>query len=335
MARVVVAGTLYIDLVLPFAHLPKPGETVVASERRRWVGGKGANQAVMCRRLGVETRLIGSVGADTDGDFLLASLREEGVDCSLVARQTSLGTGLSVIAVDPAAHNMILSYGGANSVYPESAWTAADAAVSACDAFLLHAEFPQAAAIRLVRTAREHGVPVFVTPAPPEQVPALGLHEGCFIFPNQTEAEALTGVTVNGVAEARRAGRLLIRELGVGAAVITLGEEGAVVTAGPGLGGGFQFHVPARRVEPVDTTAAGDAFCAAFACSWLSRGGAGTLRPEIWEEAGRFAAVAGALTASRAGAVASLPSLGDLEAHLGPAELENGALEGDSGRAST
>lgn len=316
MSKVVVAGTIYLDLVLPFTHLPKPGETVVAEDRKRWVGGKGANQAAMCRRLGAEAQLLGTVGSDADGEFLIKYLSEQGVDCSLVARHPSLGTGLSVIAVDQAANNMILSHGGANVEYPAEVRSAAKAAVGAADALLLHAEFPAEAAKELSCTARERGVPVFVTPAPPERLQDLELDDGFFLFPNQTEAEILTGVKVDDLDPARRAGRLMMEQFGVGAVVLTLGAQGALITGTQGGTGEFQFHVPAMRVEAVDATAAGDAFCAAFTCCLLGSGQAASPTPEALERAARFAAVAGALTASRPGAVASLPSLGEIERHL-------------------
>lgn len=315
MANIVVAGTLYVDLVLSFAHLPKPGETVVASRADRWVGGKGANQAAMSCKLGVRTRLVGSVGQDGDGEFLLSALERLGVDCSLVARHPSLGTGLSVIAVDPVANNMILSYGGANTEYPDALRSEAVAAVRTSDAVLLHAEVPREMAGQLLATAREAGKPVYLTPAPPERVPTLPLHEACVLFPNQTEAEGLTGVAADDPVSARRAGHLLLERFGAGLAVITLGDQGALITGRrPGSEGLFQVAVPPFPVEALDTTAAGDAFCAAFASYLAGRGSGGFSDPALLSEAGRFAAVAGALTASRAGAVSALPSLDEITA---------------------
>ncbi|MCL4514488.1 MAG: ribokinase [Firmicutes bacterium] len=322
MSKITIAGTLYIDYILPFELLPKAGETVVTDTMERVVGGKGANQAVMCRKLGAEAYLLGAVGNDTNGILALDTLQALDVKCDYVFRNPKEATGLSVIAVDHAGNNMILSYGGANNAFPLEALSRAQAAIFAADAILLHAEFPHEGGKFLVTWAREQGIPLFITPSPPQRVAELSLSGMYYLMPNQTEAEYLTGVHVDGVETAVIAGQKLA-EQGVPVSVITLGDKGAFLTTQHPYAvthmaptQTIQIHVPPYEVHAVDTTAAGDAFCAAFASYLVGIGKAKAPNLEEISAATRFATAVGALTVSKRGAIPALPTITEIKQFL-------------------
>lgn len=290
--RITVLGSLNMDLVIRAPRHPLPGETLTGGPFRTFPGGKGANQAVAAARLGGQVTMIGRVGADPFGDTLIAGLQADGVDTACVGRSTE-ATGVALITVSTAGENTIVIAPGANgSVSPDTVMTYRDAIISA-DALLLQLEVPLPAVEAAAGLAHAAGVPVILNPAPAQPLPASLLRHVTYLIPNQHEAALLAGLPTDTDAGAAAAARAL-QAAGIQTVVMTLGERGALVFAD-----GRQVSVPSYPVQVVDTTAAGDAFVAAFAVA-LTEGKSPVA-------AARWGCAAGALACTVLGAQPSLP----------------------------
>ncbi len=288
MTRVVALGSCVVDLVFRMPRLPGRGETLFARSAGIYPGGKGLNQAIAARRLGAETTLIANMGDDLFGHYLLELLRGEGVDTRYVARDAANGTGFAAPVVFDDGENSILSAPQANLALQTALVEAAREAIAAAGALLLQFEAPMEANIAAARIARAAGTRVVLNPAPVVAHPPELLALADVLVVNEVEAAMLAGGT-DPAAQARTL--LGGREL----AVVTLGEQGAVFAAASGEAG----VVEAFPVQAIDTVGAGDAFCAALAVA-LCEG-------HTAAAAVRFAAAAGALAVTAAGAATSLP----------------------------
>jgi ribokinase len=304
MPRILVVGSINIDLVARLDRLPQRGETVVGRELRYVSGGKGANQAVAASRLGAAVTMIGRVGDDPFGDVLLANLHKENVATDHIAVVPNCSSGLAWIGVDDAGENAITVVAGANGRLTPADIRAAESVIADAEALLLQLEIPLESAAEAARLARRHGVPTILdaAPAPSEPLP-LELVVVDVLTPNQSEAEALVGFPVLTPNDAHSAARKL-QARGARRVVIKLGELGAAWLDESGAFG----HAPARRIEPVDTTAAGDAFTAALAVA-LAEG-------KPLSEAVRRGCAAGTLAVMKPGAQSAMPSRAEVERHL-------------------
>jgi ribokinase len=298
---VVVFGSINMDLVVRAPRLPAPGETLTGHTFFSVPGGKGANQAVACGRLGMLTKMVGRVGQDVFAVALRESLAAAGVDIAGVVA-TEGPSGVAAIAVDDAAENTIVVVPGANGAVGAEDVARLDAALAGARVLLLQLEVPLDAVVAAARAARRRGVTVVLDPAPARELPAELYPLADIITPNETEAGILLGFPVRDEAAAERAARGLLAR-GVGRVVLKLGGRG-VYAADPSAGA---LH-PAFPVTPVDTVAAGDAFNGGLAAA-LSEG-----RP--FEEALRWGLAAGAISVTRAGAQPSMPSRAELLALL-------------------
>ena len=297
--KIVVLGSINMDLVAVAAALPKPGETVMGDGFATLPGGKGANQAVAAARLGADVRMIGRVGDDVFGPMLLENLQANGVDVSDVMTTPGMSSGIAVILLDDERENYIVGIYGANMACDEIQVEAASRALDGADALLLQMEIPLAVSLEAAHIARRMGVRVIYDPAPPSEIPFSSYEAFDIIAPNQSEAEVLTGVTVDGIDSAHEAAQVL-RSRGAGTAIVKLGEQGVVYVADDCVG-----HVPAFEVDAVDTVAAGDGFAGALAVA-LAEG-------EPIERALRFASAAGALVVTKRGAQDAMPHRAEVE----------------------
>lgn len=288
MTRIVALGSCVVDLVFRMPRLPGRGETLFARSAGIYPGGKGLNQALAARRLGAETTLIANMGDDLFGHYLLELLRGEGVDTRYVARDAANGTGFAAPVVFDDGENSILSAPQANLALQTALVEAAREAIAAAGALLLQFEAPMEANIVAARIARAAGTRVVLNPAPVVAHPPELLALADVLVVNEVEAAMLAGGT-HPAAQARTL--LGGREL----AVVTLGEQGAVFATASGEAG----VVEAFPVQAIDSVGAGDAFCAALAVALCEGQAAGA--------AVRFAAAAGALAVTVAGAATSLP----------------------------
>lgn len=295
MVDVAVVGSLNLDLVIKAPRLPAAGETVTRGIFGPFPGGKGANQAVAAARLGARVRMIGAIGKDAFGTQLREGLRRDGVDVSHVIEIGDAPSGVALITVDPHGQNTIVVAPGANwRLTPAHVDEAADL-IARSQILLLQLEIPIETVIRAAEIAARAKVRVVLDPAPaPESpLPDRLIRLIDVINPNEVEAKALTGARVADEREARDAAERLLAT-GVRSVVIKLGARGAFVAEGD-----VRTALPGIQVDPVDTTAAGDAFAGALAVA-LGEGRSIT-------DAARFANVAGAISVTRMGAQPSMP----------------------------
>jgi ribokinase len=273
--RVTVVGSLNLDLVAFCERLPRPGETLTGAELERVPGGKGANQAVAAARLGADVRFVGCAGDDEFARLATVGLNEEGVDLSGL-RIVDEPTGMALILVDASGENQIVVAPGANRRLRPDDFALADA-----DAVLCQLEIP----VETVASAAEQTRGMFcLNAAPAHTVPSDVLERADVIVANSFELDALGSSPLGG---------LFALTLGAeGALLLEAGEEIARATPPP--------------VEPVDGTAAGDAFCACLVVSLLEG--------LSHEDALARACAAGALAASRPGAQPSLPTAAEVDA---------------------
>ena len=293
--RIVVAGSINMDLVVRMARLPRRGETVIGRETQELPGGKGANQAVAAARLQANVSFIGRVGDDGFGQRLLGGLQHEGIDVSRVIVTAQCASGLAIVAVEDSGENSITVIPGANGRLTPDDVRGATELIHAADVLLLQLEVPLETVLTAIEIAHQHETLVILDPAPaPASFPPnlLSVSVAC---PNESEAAALAGLPVVSLDDAKRAARQL-RAQGVCHAVITLGRAGALV-CGPD---NECEHIPSFDVQAIDTTAAGDAFAAALGVS-LAQG-------KSTFDAVRYACAAGALAASRQGAQPAMPT---------------------------
>ncbi len=292
--RIVVIGSSNIDMVVKTDKIPSAGETRLGSEFVMVPGGKGANQAVCAAKLGAEVKLVARVGDDVFGEKSLANFRQVGIDTDYVTVDKKLPSGVALIAVDERGENAIVVAPGANSALAPADVDAAKGAIEEADAVVLQLEIPQETVEHAVRLAKSLGRTIVLNPAPIRHIRRGLMNDVDVLVPNEHEAAALLGSEPIGANEASEAARRLL-DMGVGAAVITLGSKGAYV-----LGRGEEGLVEAVKVEAVDTTAAGDAFTASLAC--------GIAEGLSLMQAAAFAARVAAISVTRMGAQPSMPS---------------------------
>jgi len=292
MTRVVVVGSVNVDLVVSVGRLPRAGETVAGGTFARHGGGKGANQAVAAARLGARVAIVGAVGADELGEEALAELAGEGIDVDHVTRLDGVATGVAAIVVDESGENQIAVASGANAELDAAAVERALAALLSQGgsdppgAVLLVNEVPEAAVAAGLRAASSTGWLVVLNPAPARPAGAdLG---GVILTPNADEARELTGEE-----DVEAAARVLAERTGA-AVLVTLGADGALL-----LDGGEAQRLTAPPVDVVDTTGAGDTVNGALA--------AGLAAGRPLAEAVRFALAAAALSTTAAGARTAMP----------------------------
>lgn len=294
---IVVVGSLNVDLVVQVARFPKPGETLLGSDYAQHPGGKGANQAVAAARAGGRVKMVGRVGNDSFGQQLKAGLAREGIDVGEV-QQLDAPSGVAFISVDASGQNCIIVAPGANARLTPEALTPEQFA--GASALLVQLEVPLEAVLRAAQLARQAGAKVLLNCAPAQPLTPAQLAHIDLLITNEAEAALLLARAPEAVvADPLAAARQLAQQ--VPQAVITLGARGAVWAERARAG-----QQPAFAVQAIDTTAAGDAFVGALAVAL----GEGQPLPK----AVRFAAAAGALATTRAGAQPSLPHRAAIEA---------------------
>lgn len=304
---IAVFGSINLDVTAYMERLPKPGETLHGRDYTLGLGGKGANQAVAARRLGSNVCLIGRLGADDFATAARRALASHDVDLSLVLADEGGATGIAIINVDDAGENCISLIGGSNLAMGPDDVARGRVVLERAAVLLLQLEVPLAASLAAAAIVRDHGGTVILDPAP---APREGLSPDVLaavdiITPNESETAMLLGWQPSGLEEGLEAARQL-QARGVATAIVKLGAKGVAV-ASPREA----FTLPAFRVTPIDTVAAGDSFNGGLAHA-LERG-------LPLREAVRLAAACGALATTRKGAAAAAPTLAEVEALLAAA----------------
>lgn len=298
--RIVVVGSLNMDLVVRSPRIPKPGETIIgASDLQIIPGGKGSNQAYGSAKLGADVTLVGRVGNDNFGEKLIQNLCEAKVADRYITRDPAAPTGIALIVIDQSGQNSIVVSSGANERVSPQDIGQAEEAISSADLLLLQLEIPLNAVARAVDIAKHHGVITVLNPAPAQPLPPDLLSKIDYLIPNETETVLLSGHETHSDHEIKQAATVL-RGVGAKTIILTLGSRGAVLITENSL-----THFPAFPIDPVDTTAAGDAFVASFSVA-LAEG-------KPLQEAIRYGNAAGALACTKLGAQPSLPGRPELE----------------------
>lgn len=306
-SRIVVVGSLNADFVLGVERFPAPGETIAGREFAVIPGGKGANQAYAAARLGGRVSMVGQVGGDVHAELLKRNLAEVGVDVAHVEIDESASSGIAVITVDAQGQNQIVLIAGANGTFDVEELMKSEEVIAQAGFVLLQLEIPLPTVERAARIGKANGALVILDPAPARRISDELLALADYVTPNETELAALTDSSFGEHLVARdaeaKARELLSR--GVRKVIVKMGAQGALLVSAE-----ESQSWPAVPVTPVDTTAAGDAFNAAFAVA-LADGRAET-------EAGRFATAAAALSVMRRGAQPSMPTRGEVESLMTP-----------------
>lgn len=304
MGRVAILGVFVADCAFRAPRPPRMGETILGKSFALGPGGKGSNQAVAAAKAGAEVHFVSKLGDDPFAAMARSTWAEAGVTADVLVDAESY-TGAAYIFVEDATGNnaIIVAPGAAGTISGDDV-AAKSEVIEASDVFMTQLEQPMEAALRGLEIARAAGVRTVLNPAPSADLPEgmLGLCD--VVTPNESEAEGLTGVAVKSVEDAERAAGALIAR-GAGAAVITLGENGALYHDGA-----RSVHVPALNAGAVvETTGAGDALSGGFAAALAD--GADPV------EALRFGNAAAALSVTKPGAAASMPVRSEILALLG------------------
>jgi ribokinase len=291
--KIVIVGSTNMDMVVTSMHIPVPGETVLADSFFMNPGGKGANQAVAVSRLGGTISFITKVGNDIFGKQFIQLFNEESINTQFILEDTELPSGVALITVDKLGENSIVVAPGANSKLLPDDLQASLKEIATADLVLMQLEIPIETVNYVAEYAAGRNIRVILDPAPAMELKSELLKRIDIVTPNQTEAEILSGIKVTDIESAGHAAKR-IHELGVKNVVITMGALGALVYQE-----GESCFVPSEKVNPIDSTAAGDVFNAGLAVA-LSEGK--SLKKSV-----EFASVAAAISVTRMGAQSSIP----------------------------
>lgn len=298
--RILVVSSANMDFVMNMHAIPSAGQTVIDGGSYRFVpGGKGANSAVAIQRLGGDCVFCARLGSDANGAILRNLYEKEGIDIRFITHDKKNPTGLAAIIVEDSGVNRIIVYPGANLALNRD--DIDHAMTSYPDALFMQLEIDPEAIIYAAECAASRGIPIFIDAGPANRYFPLERLPHLEVFsPNETETEVFTGISPNTPENCLRAAIALSKIVNSHYYVIKLGGRGVYIYDG------LYYHcLPAYDAKVVDTTAAGDAFTAAFTLEYLRSGDA--------ERAGKFGNIAGALTVSRAGAYTSLPNAAEAD----------------------
>ena len=303
MGRVVVLGVFVADTAYRADRAPKMGETIMGRSFALGPGGKGSNQAVAAAMAGAEVQMITRLGTDPFADMALATWKKAGVQPAISQHADSY-TGAAYIFVEHATGNnaIIICPGVANTIC-DADIDARAGLIRAADVFITQLEQPIPVAVHALTMARRAGVTTVLNPAPAAALPDGMLALCDWVTPNESEAEALTGLPVTNADEALAAAKAL-RAMGAGAVIVTLGAQGALLHDATRT-----MLIPVQTAGPVvDTTGAGDAFNGGFVAALA--GGADPVT------AARFGAATAGISVTRAGTAPSMPALSEIKALL-------------------
>lgn len=303
MKRLLVIGSLNLDMVVNVDHTPLVGETILSDKMELIPGGKGANQACAAGCLGADVAILGAVGKDTYAEIQKESLKKAGVDVSHLVCRENDATGLAMITVNKDGDNSIVVVSGANATLSPKDIDDNRELIESCDIVIFQLEIPLETVCYAVKLAKSLGKTVILDPAPvPKEFPEELYKYVDIIKPNETELGMLTGIS-NAEEHLEEAVELL-RERGAKDILVTLGEKGVYLNEENGT----SCRIPALKVEAVDTTAAGDSFTAALAIM-LADG-------KTLAEAAQFANYVSAIVVTRKGAQSSIPMLEEVIAYI-------------------
>jgi ribokinase len=292
--KIVVVGSLNMDLVVRMPQIPRPGETLLGGVFKTFPGGKGANQAVAAARLGAKVVMVGCVGDDAFGSEMREMLKIEGIDTSHVLVHPKSATGVALIQVDADGQNSIAVASGANFELTAAQVEKALQTIGDFNVLVMPLETSLETIYTAARIASQRGAKVLLNPAPAQVLKQDLLEFVDVLLPNEYEAALMAGIpSLQSADDVRRAAEKL-RSLGVKNLIVTMGSWGAML-----FGQDMELQLPACSVQAVDTTAAGDCFVGALAV--------GLCEGKSISAAAEFASAAAAISVTRDGAQPSLP----------------------------
>src|SRR5271163_2059597 len=258
--RIAVVGSANIDLTTFTDRFPKPGETIFGQKFDLGFGGKGANQAVAARLCGADVFMVARVGDDLFGPSTIKNFEKLGIDATHVRQVAGVSSGVAPIFVDPSGQNRIIVVKGANDTLKPADVDAAADILKSADCIVLQFEIPLETVYYTIKFARKHEIRCILNPAPAQPIDMQAIADLDYFVPNESEAEAISGMPVRTVEDAKKcAGKLLAG--GIRRVILTLGANGSLLA---GQREGME-HMPAFKVKSVDSTGAGDAFIGSFA----------------------------------------------------------------------
>lgn len=302
MNKIIVIGSINQDIILELERFPKVGESLLSNPAIYANGGKGANQALAVARLGESTLFVGKVGHDTFGERMKGDLSSDGVDTTLLKYSTHTSTGLALVMLANGENTIVVSP-GANGEVSRADVDEVRPYMKQARLLLIQLEIPLDTVGYAMNLAHHYGMQVILDPGPAQICPPEILRDADFLTPNETEAAKLTGMVISDLQTARQAALELTHYVRQGV-VIKMGAFGALAID-MNKDHKQEYYLEAIPVNVRDSTAAGDAFCAAMAVSLLH--GASFI------EAARLANLVGALTVTRLGAQPSLPTSREVE----------------------
>ncbi|MEO8592978.1 MAG: ribokinase [Candidatus Solibacter sp.] len=258
--KIAVAGSANIDLITYTDQIPRPGETIFGRAFSLGFGGKGANQAMAARLCGAQVAMVARVGDDLFGPATVQNFAAHGIDTSCVLPTPGVSSGVAPIFVESSGQNRIWVVKGANDQLSPADIDSAASALDGAAFLVMQLEVPLETVYYALRWARARGIRTMLNPAPGQPLDLAQAALADYLIPDETEAEALTGIAVRNLEDAKAATRKLLAA-GVPRVIVTLGSNGSLCAGPEGIA-----HVPAYAVRAVDTTGAGDAFIGSLAC---------------------------------------------------------------------
>ena len=304
MKHILVIGSINLDLVAIAPSIPQSGQTISGTAFHTFPGGKGANQAFAAARLGAPVSMIGKVGHDSFGSQLRGNLKAGGVDTAAI-EQVPTSSGIAQIVTASTGENIIVIVPGANALLLPADLDRQLGLIRKAGIVLAQLEIPLETVTYLATIAQREKIPLMLDPAPAQPLPASLLRSVEWLTPNESETCVLLGRAVQElpVDELEPIAEALLRQ-GARNVVLKLGSRGCYLA----LADGRRMHTPAHNVTAVDTTAAGDAFNAAFAVSLIE--GHDPIRSASW------ASAVAAISVTRPGAQPSMPTRAEVERFL-------------------
>ncbi|MGB4590483.1 MAG: ribokinase [Clostridiaceae bacterium] len=300
-ARILLVGSVMMDLILRCERAPEPSESVLGHDYRNAPGGKGSNAAVAAARAGAKVSAYATLGKDTNGEYLLDCWKKEGVDTTHTLFKDGANTGFVAITLEDNGQNRLIIFRGANMLTPPDGLD--KAFEDPFDAVLLQFEIPFETNKRAIEIANEKGIITVLDAGPAQPYDLENLPPVTILSPNETETKALVGVYPADQATCLEASKKLMERNKCKYVVLKLGDRGSYI-----YGEGLDVMVPPYKVDAIDPTAAGDAFTGVLAKAYVEMG-------DIFE-ACKYANAAGALSCTKLGAQPSLPTLAEIDEFL-------------------
>lgn len=299
MAKITVVGSFVTDMVANVENFPKEGETLIGKRLRVYLGGKGANQCVAVKRLGINAEMIGKIGNDGNGKAFIDLFSNEKIISDKIFISKSEPTAVAQIQIDKNSQNKIVVIPSANHDFKLEEVLSVKDRIQESDLVMLQLEIPMEVNREVIRIAKEKNIPIVLNPAPAVPLSQEMLSAVDYLTPNELELSILSGLPTTNLEEMKKAAQSLV-DIGVKNVVATIGKLGALIANKDGV-----YVVSGYKVDAIDTVAAGDSFNGALAVAIVEE--------KSLIDGVKFANAMGALTVTKSGAIPSLHTREEVE----------------------